>query len=399
MDNAEIVIVDGVRTPQGVLGGALRDFSAQRLGELVVRALLQRTKIGPAAIDEVIFGCVGQGSDAPNIARVISLMAGIPKTVPGYTVARNCASGIQAIVSACQNILSGDADIQIAGGAESMSSQPYVNRDLRFGKRLRNSEMIDSLWEGLTDPVCGQLMGRTAENLAEEFKITRAEQDQYAVMSHQRAFRATREGKFKDEITPVSVVKKVAGREMPPEIVSQDEGPNPALNEQTLALYPTTFKEKGTVTPGNSCLISDGAAALLIMSRKKADELGYKEVLGTIRAYAFGGVEPERMGIGPTVAIPLALRRAKLTLKDIQLIELNEAFAAQVIACRKVLGLDPNILNVNGGAIAFGHPVGITGARITLTLLNEMKKRKLKYGLTSLCVGGGQGAALVLERK
>lgn len=396
--NEEIVIVDGVRTPQGLLGGAFRDLAAQKLGETVVRTLLERTKLDAGLVDEVIFGCVGQSSDAPNIARVISLLAGIPKKVPAYTVARNCASGIQAVVNACQNILSNDADVQIAGGTESMSSQPYLSRDMRFGKRLRNSEMVDSLWEGLTDPICGQLMGRTAENLAAEFKISRTDQDQYAALSHQRAFRATREGKFKDEIAPVTVQKKAAGRSMPPEIVSQDEGPNPALNEQTLSLYPSTFMENGTVTPGNACGISDGAAALLIMTRRKATALGFKEMLGTVRSYAFGGVEPERMGIGPTVAIPLALKKAGLSLKEIQLIELNEAFAAQVIACEKVLGLDRSLMNVNGGAIAIGHPVGTTGTRIILTLLNEMKKRKLRYGLASLCVGGGQGAAVVLER-
>ena len=399
MAEHEIVIVDGVRTPQGVMGGAFRDLTAQKLGEVVTKAVLERTKIDPTKIDEVIFGCVGQGSDAPNIARVISLMAGIPKTVPGYTVARNCASGIQAIVNGCQNILSGDADVQIVGGTESMSAAPYVSRDMRFGKRLRSAEMIDSLWEGLTDPICGQLMGRTAENLAEEFKITRSEQDKFAAASHQKAFRATREGKWKDEITPVTVQKKAAGRAMPPETIMQDEGINPGLNEQTLALYPTTFKENGTVTPGNACGISDGAAAMLIMTRKKADELGYKEVLGTIRSYAFGGVEPERMGLGPTIAIPKALKKAGLELKDIQLIEINEAFAVQVLACQKVLGINGDILNVNGGGIAIGHPVGTTGARITLALLNEMKKRKLKYGIAALCVGGGQGAALVLERK
>lgn len=399
MPETEIVIVDGVRTPHGAFGGAFRDLNAQKLGEVVVRALVDRTKIAPSAIEEVIFGCVGQSSDAPNIARVISLMAGIPKTVPGYTVARNCASGIQAVVNGCQNILSGDADVQIVGGTESMSTQPYLSRDLRFGKRMRSTEMVDALWEGLTDPICGQLMGRTAENLAEEFKISRSEQDQYAVMSHQRAFRATREGKLKEETTPVVVQKKAMGKPLPPETVAQDEGPNPALNEQTLALYPATFKENGTVTPGNACGIADGAAALLIMTRKKAESLGYKQVLGTVRAYAFGGVEPHRMGIGPTVAIPLALKKAGLTLKDIQLIELNEAFAAQVIACEKVLGLDRNIMNVNGGAIAVGHPVGTTGTRIILTLLHEMKRKSLKYGVASLCVGGGQGAAVVLERK
>ena len=399
MPAKEIVIVDGVRTPWGALGGAFRDQTAQKLGETAVRALLTRTKIDPSKIDEVIFGCVGQYSDSPNVARVISLMAGIPKTVPGYTVARNCASGIQSLVNGIQNIRAEDADVQIVGGTESMSGAPYVSRDLRFGKRLRNSEMIDSLWEGLTDPVCGQLMGRTAENLAEEFKVSRSEQDQFAVASHQKAFRATREGKFKDEIAPVTVQKKAAGKPMPPETVLQDEGPNPALNEQTLALYPTTFKENGTVTPGNACGIADGAAALLLMSRDSADKLGYKQVLGTVKAYAFGGVEPERMGIGPTIAIPLALKKAGLTLKDIQLIELNEAFAAQVIACEKVLGLDRNIINVNGGSIAIGHPVGTTGTRIVLTLLHEMKRRNLKYGLASLCVGGGQGAAVILERK
>ena len=399
MADNEIVIVDGVRTPQGALGGAFRGLSAQKLGETVVRALLERTRLTPSAVEEVIFGCVGQGSDAPNIARVISLMAGLPKTLPGYTVARNCASGIQSLVNGCQNILSGDADVQIIGGTESMSSQPYVSRELRFGKRLRNSEMVDSLWEGLTDPICGQLMGRTAENLAEEFKISREEQDRYAVLSHQRAFRATREGKFKSEVVPVMVEKKAAGKTLPPEVVSQDEGPNPALNEQTLALYPPIFKENGTVTSGNSCGIADGAVALLMMTRKKAESLGFKETLGTLRAYAFGGVEPHRMGIGPTVAVPLALKKAGLNLKDIQLIELNEAFAAQVIACEKVLGLDRDRMNVNGGAIAFGHPVGSTGARITLTLLHEMKRRDLKLGVATLCVGGGQGAAVVLERK
>ena len=399
MADKELVIVDGVHTPQGALGGALRTLSAQQLGEVVVRALMERVKIDKAIIDEVIFGCVGQSSDAPNIARVISLMAGLPKTVPGYTVARNCASGIQSLVNGGQSILAGDADVQVIGGTESMSTQPYLSRDTRFGKRLRNTELVDSLWEGLTDPICGQLMGRTAENLAEEFKISRAEQDQYAVASHQRAFRATREGKFKDEMVPVTVAKKAAGKTVPPEVITQDEGINPAINEQTLALYPTTFKENGTVTPGNACGISDGAAALLLMSRKKADALGIKEVLGTVRAYAFGGVEPERMGIGPTVAIPLALKKAGLTLKDVQLIELNEAFAVQVLSCQKVLGLNKDIMNVNGGAIAIGHPVGTTGTRIVLTLLHEMKRRKLNIGVASLCIGGGQGAAVVLERK
>jgi acetyl-CoA C-acetyltransferase len=279
-----------------------------------------------------------------------------------------------------------------------MSSAPYLSRDLRFGKRLKNSVMIDSLWEGLTDPICNQLMGRTAENLVEEFNITREEQDKFAIRSHKLAFRAIREGKFKEEIVPVSVPKRVAGKEVAPEIFAQDEGPNVALTEQMLSVYPTIFKENGSVTPGNSCPISDGAAAALIMSKEKAKELGY-EPLGYIRAYAFAGVEPHRMGIGPAHATPLVLKKAGLELKDIQLIEINEAFAAQYIAVEKRLGLNRDIVNVNGGAIALGHPVGMTGTRLTLTLLREMKRRNLTLGLASMCIGGGLGGAVVVERK
>jgi acetyl-CoA C-acetyltransferase len=394
----EVVIVDGVRTPLGNLGGAIKDIPAQKLGEIVIRELINRTKIDPKLIDEVIIGCVSQSSDAPNIARVIALMAGLPIEIPAYTVQRNCSSGLQSIVNACQNIQAGDADIQIAGGAESMSSAPYLSRDLRFGKRLKNSVMIDSLWEGLTDPICNQLMGRTAENLVEEFNITREEQDKFAIRSHKLAFRAIREGKFKEEIVPVSVPKRVAGKEVAPEIFAQDEGPNVALTEQMLSVYPTIFKENGSVTPGNSCPISDGAAAALIMSKEKAKELGY-EPLGYIRAYAFAGVEPHRMGIGPAHATPLVLKKAGLELKDIQLIEINEAFAAQYIAVEKRLGLNRDIVNVNGGAIALGHPVGMTGTRLTLTLLREMKRRNLTLGLASMCIGGGLGGAVVVERK
>lgn len=393
----EVALIDGVRTPQGILGGVFRTLSAQKLGEVVVRTLISRTKIDGNLIDEIIFGCVGQTSDAPNIARVIALMAGLPKKIPGYTVARNCASGIQAIVCGVQNIKSGDADVQIVGGTESMSSQPYLNRDLRFGKHIRNSEMIDSLWEGLTDPICGQLMGRTAENLVEEFKISRQEQDQFAILSHQRSFRATREQRFKDEIISVEVPKKAYGKELPSDIITQDEGINVGLTEQLLSQYPSIFKENGTVTAGNSCPISDGASALFIMSSKKAKELGYTP-LGFIRTYAFAALEPHRMGLGPTLAVPIVLKKAGLRLDQIELIELNEAFAAQFIACERVLGLNREKTNVNGGAIALGHPVGTSGTRIIVTLLHEMKKRNLHLGLATLCVGGGQGAAVVVER-
>ncbi len=394
----EIVIAGGVRTPQGNLGGALKEFTNHQLGQLAVRALLEKTKVPVKEISEVIFGCVGQGSDAPNVARVISLMAGIPKEVTAFTVARNCASGLQAITSACQSIAAGDADLIIAGGVEVMSSSPFVNRDMRFGRRLRNSVMIDTIWEGLTDPVCGKLMGQTAENLVREFGITRQAQDEFATLSHQRAFRATREGKFKDEIFKVMIPKKVFGKEMPPETFVNDEGINPALNATALSQYPPLFEKDGTVTAGNSCPISDGAAAVIVTTKEKAQKLGL-EIMGTVRAYSYAGVEPERMGIGPAHAAPLAFKKAGVELKDIQLMEINEAFAGQYLAVEKAMGLNREIVNVNGGAIALGHPVGATGARVVVTLLHEMKRRNLSLGLASMCVGGGLGGAIILERK
>jgi len=394
---ADVVIVDGVRTPNGAFGGALKEFTAQRLGQVTVQELLKRTNLKPRDVGETIVGCVGQNSDAPNVARVIALLAGIPKEAPAYTVQRNCASGLQAIINASQNVVCGDRDIQIAGGAEVMSASPYVSRDLRWGKRLRHSEMIDTIWEGLTDPICGQIMGLTAENLVEEFQITRQEQDRFALLSHQRAFRATREGRFKDEVVTVMVPKRAYGKELPPEPFTQDEGINPGLNEQLLSQYPAVFKEGGSVTSGNSCFNADGAACVLVMSADKARTLGYRP-LAKIRGYAVAGLEPERMGLGPTLAVPEALNKSKLTLKDIQLMEINEAFAATYLACEKALDLNRDITNVNGGAIALGHPVGQSGTRVVVTLLYEMKRRNLSLGLATLCVGGGQGAAMVFER-
>ena len=394
---AEIVIVDGVRTPIGVFGGALKSLTSQALGEVALRGLLQRTKIKPGDLEEVIIGCVGQQSDATNIARVIALRAGAPIATPAYTVQRNCASGLQALISAAQNIACGDRDVQVAGGTECMSASPYVSRDLRWGKRIRHSEMIDSVWEGLTDPVCGQIMGQTAENLVVEFSISRADQDKFALLSHQRAFRAARENRFKDELVPVMVPKRAMGRDLPPEPFAQDEGINPGLNEQLLGQYPAIFKEQGTVTSGNACFNADGASMVLMMSEGKAKALGYTP-LAKIRSYAFAGLEPERMGMGPTLAVPAALKKAGLALKDVQLLELNEAFAATYLACEKVLGYNRDIANVNGGAIALGHPVGATGTRIVITLLHEMKRRNLSIGVATACIGGGQGAAIVFER-
>ncbi len=395
----EIVIVDGVRTAIGNFGGALKDVKTHKLGEVVVSELVKRTGLDPALVDQLVFGNVAQPSYAANIARNIALYAGLPIEVPAYTVQRNCSSGLQAIANAYQEIFCKDAEVVIAGGVENMSEAPYVSRDMRWGKRMRNGQFVDTIWEALTDGFCGLIMGSTAENLAEEYKISRQEQDRYAMESHRRAFRATREGKFKDEIVGVNVPKKMAGKEMMPEPFSQDEGPNVALNEQQLSLYPTIFKEEGgTVTPGNACTLNDGAAAVLVMSEEKAKSLGH-EPLGYIRSYAFVGVEPERMGIGPAEAIPAALKKAGLGIQDMQLIEVNEAFAAQYLAVERKLNLNREIVNVNGGAIALGHPVGMSGARVVLTLLNEMKRRDLSLGVASLCVGGGMGAAMVVERK
>ena len=393
----DVVIVTGARTPIGNFGGALKDVPTQKLGELVVRETMARAQIDPSSIDEVIVGCVGHTSDSYNIARVISLMAELPIRTPAYSVQRNCSSGLQPFANAFQNIQSEDADVQMVGGVESMSRAPYVVRDMRWGKRLRHTEFIDSIWEGLTDPFCGQVMGRTAENLAEEFDISREEQDRYAVESHRKAFRAQREGRFKDEVIPVTVPKSVAGREVAPTVVSQDEGPNVALTEQQLALYPTMFKEGGSVTAGNSCPLNDGAAAALVMSAERASAMDLRP-LGKICAYAFVGVEPHRMGIGPAEALPAALKRAGLSLGDLDLIEVNEAFAAQYLAVERMLGLDRNRVNVNGGAIALGHPVGMTGARLVLTLLHELARRDKTLGAVTMCVGGGQGAAMIVER-
>ena len=378
----------------------MRTLSATHLLTTVFKALIDRLKIDPALIDEVIAGCIAQPSDAANITRVCALYAGVPKEVPALTVARNCDSGMDAIVEAWRRIQLDEGSIYLVGGVESMSNIPYIIKDARWGLKLRHSQLTDALWEGLTDPVCGQLMGRTAENLVDEFEITRQEQDEFAVQSHKKAFAATRMGKFKDEIVPVEIVKKVAGQEVAKEQITQDETINAGLSVQKAALYPAIFKEGGSVTPANACGISDGASAMMIMSADKAAELGYKP-LARILGYGFAGVEPERMGIAPAYAVPKALAKAGLKLSDMDLIEINEAFAAQVLAVGRKLaaeGWDFNKVNVNGGAIALGHPVGSSGCRIVVTLVHEMKRRQAHYGLATLCAAGGQGAALVIER-
>lgn len=394
----DVVIVDGVRSPIGNFGGAIKDVTCQQLGQQVVRGLLARTRLDPELIDEVIFGCVAQYSEATNLARVVTLMAGLPIRTPAYTVQRNCSSGLQSIVNAYQNIQCHDADVQVAGGIENMSLSPFLSRDMRWGKRLRHAQFIDSLWECLTDGFCGQVMGQTAENLAEEFKISREEQDDYSLESHRRANQALRENKFSDEILPIEVSKGRSKNRAGRPLFAQDEAPNPSVDKMQLAQQTPIFKEGGTVTAGNACPLNDGAAAVLVMSAQRARELNY-EPLGYVRSYAFIGVEPERMGIGPALAIPKALDKAGLTLRDIQLFEINEAFAAQYLAVERILKLSRERVNVNGGAIALGHPVGMTGTRLVLTVLREMKRRNLSLGVASMCVGGGIGAAMVLERR
>jgi len=394
----EVVIVGGCRTAIGAHGGALKTVTAQELAQIVFAEVIKRTGINPNLFDDVILGCIGQQSDATNIGRVAALMAGVPTHVPGYTVQRNCVSGMMAITNACQAIQAGDGEVFLCGGVESMSTAPYVVRGARWGLKLRHTQFTDTLWEGLTDPVCGQIMGYTAENLAMLYGLTRLQQDEFAINSHKKAFMATRMGKFRDEIVPVPVIKKVAGQEVAREEIIQDECINPTLSVQKAALYPTVFKKNGTVTPANACPISDGAAAVIVMTKEKADELGMKP-MATIRSYAYAAVPPEIMGIGPAWAVPKALKKAGLKLEDIQLIEINEAFAAQSMAVGMELGWDWNKVNVNGGAIALGHPVGCTGTRFVVTLMYEMARREARLGLATACVGGGMGGAIIIERK
>jgi acetyl-CoA C-acetyltransferase len=395
-----VVIVSGCRTAIGSHGGAFRTIPSQDLAAAVFKEAIKRADIDPNVIDDVILGCIGQQSDAANIGRVAALMAGVPVHVPGCTIQRNCVSGTMSISMACQAIQAGDGEVFLCGGVESMSTAPYVVRKARWGLKLRHTSFIDTLWEGLTDPVCKQIMGMTAENLAVMYDISQEAQDKYAVKSHQKAFRATRMGKFRDEIVPFRVSKRVAGQEVAYENIIEDECINPGLTVQKAALWPTVFKKGGTVTPANACPISDGAAAVVVMTADKAKELGV-EPMATIRSYAYAAIPPDIMGLGPAYAVPMALERGGLKLTDIDLIELNEAFAAQVLAVGVELeeqGWDWKMVNVNGGAIALGHPVGCTGTRIVVTLMHEMIKRDVSLGLTTACVGGGQGGAMIIER-
>ncbi len=398
----EVVITNPLRTANGSFGGAFKTVPAYDLAKVVMQRVIADAGIDAGALDEVIFGNIGQPSEAANITRVAAIYAGIPDHVPAYTVQRNCASGLQAITSAYNAIQVGDGELYLVGGAENMSLIPYVVKGARWGLKLRHSEFTDALWEGLTDPTCNLIMGGTAENLAEQYQISRDAQDQYAVQSHKKAFMATRTGKFKDEIVPVEVVKRAAGQEVAKESIIQDESINPGLTVQKAALYPTVFKKDGSVTPANACPMNDGAAAMLVTTAERAEKLGLKP-LARILGYGYTGVSPAYMGIGPATALPKALGRAGLRYDQLDLVELNEAFAAQALAVGIKMtqdghGWDWERTNVNGGAIALGHPVGQSGARLVVTLLHEMKRRGSRYGAATLCVGGGQGGAMVVER-
>lgn len=390
----DVVIVAGARTPIGDFGGAFRDMLAHQLAAVVIKEVIARAGIEPGQVDEVILGNCLQRSDEPNIGRTAALVAGLPKEVTGMTVQRQCSSGMQAIVSGYQQIVTGDSDIVLAGGTECMSAGVYVLKGARWGQRLQHGQMTDSMWEMLTDPIHQILMGETAERLADKYGITREEQDEVALRSHLNAVRAIDEGRFKEEIVPVPVPQ----RKKPPKMVDTDEHPRRDISLEKLAQLPPTFRKNGTVTAGNASGLNDAAAAVLLMSAAKAAELGLKP-LGRIVSFARAGVEPDLMGYGPVPATRKALERASLTLADIELIELNEAFAAQYLACEKLLELNRDITNVNGSGISLGHPVGCTGARIIITLLYEMARRNLRRGLATLCIGGGMGMTMIVERE
>jgi acetyl-CoA C-acetyltransferase/acetyl-CoA acyltransferase len=426
--NSRLAIVDGIRTPFCKAGGKLKNVQADDLGAFAVKELIARTGLPLNEIDEVVFGNVAQPIHAANIARVIALKAGLPIELPAHTVHRNCASGMQAFTTAAQIIGAGEAETVLVGGTESMSSIPLIygpkmtelfyrlNKARSLSQRLKvltsfrisYLKPVVALEQGLTDPVCGLIMGLTAERLSREFHITREQQDQYALESHQRATAAIEAGRLSEEIVPIPVPPRYA------DIQQADEGPRPNQSMEDLQkLRPYFDRKTGTVTVGNASQVTDGAAAALVMSEEKAKALGLQP-LGYLHSYAYAALDGDRMGLGPVYATAKLFDKTGFSLDDFELIELNEAFAAQVLACERAFSshefaqthlgrdealgtIDTEKLNVNGGAIALGHPVGATGARLIVTLLKELRRRNLQRGLATLCVGGGQGAALVLE--
>jgi len=393
MRDRDVYIMSGARTAIGDFGGALKDFLGHQLAVYPMEEALKRARVSKEMVDEVILGHCIQRTDEPNTARTAALKMGIPVTVPAFTVQRQCSSAMQAIVSGAQMIQLGEADIVLAGGVETMSSAPYMLKTARWGQRLQHGQMSDAVWDVLTDPLNGMLMGLATEGLVEKYKISREDQDEVAYRSHKNAGKAIAEGKFKEEVIPVPIPQ----RKGPPKIFDTDEHPRKDISMEDLARLPAVFKKGGTVTAGNSSGINDGAAAVVLMSGGKVQGLGLKP-MARIVAYAWAAVEPEFFGYGPVPATQKVMKRANLTLPDMELIELNEAFAGQYLACEKGLGLRREIVNVNGSGIALGHPVGSTGARIIITLLYEMARRSLKIGLATLCVGGGMGMSTIVER-
>ncbi|WML37137.1 acetyl-CoA C-acetyltransferase [Clostridium sp. OS1-26] len=390
----EVVIASAVRTAVGSFGGSLKDVPAVDLGAIVIKEALNRAGVKPELVDEVIMGNVLQAGIGQNPARQSAVKAGVPVEVSSFTLNKVCGSGLRAVSLAFQMILSGYNDIVVAGGMENMSRAPYLLNNARWGQRMNDGKLVDEMvFDGLTDAFNGYHMGITAENIAEQWGITREMQDEFALKSQLKAENAIKEGKFKDEIVPVAIPQ----RKGEPKIFDTDEFPRFGATIEGLAKLKPAFKKDGTVTAGNASGINDGAAALVIMSGEKAEELGIKP-LAKIVSFGSKGLDPSIMGYGPVPSTREALERANLTVKDLDLIEANEAFAAQSLSVAKDLEFNMDIVNVNGGAIALGHPVGASGARILVTLIHEMIKRDAKKGLATLCIGGGQGTAAIIER-
>lgn len=390
----EVVIVAAVRTPIGSFGGSLKDISTVELGSLVIKNAIERAGLEPEQVDEVIMGNVLGAGLGQNVARQMSVHAGVPVTVPAFTINKVCGSGLKAVQLAVQAVLCGDAEVVVAGGAENMSQAPYILPNQRWGSRMGNATVVDTmLQDGLTDGFEDYHMGITAENVAEQYGITREDQDSFALQSQKRAVAAVESGRFKEEIIPVEIPQ----RRGEPLVFDTDEFPRKDVSLEGLSKLRPAFQKDGSVTAGNSSGINDGAAAVVVMSAEKAKELGVP-VLATIKSYASAGLDPKVMGCGPIYASRKALEKAGLTVADLDLVESNEAFAAQACAVAKELNLDLEKVNVNGGAISLGHPIGASGCRILVTLLHEMQKRDAKRGLVTLCIGGGMGTALIVER-
>jgi acetyl-CoA C-acetyltransferase len=399
-EDSDAVILSACRTPIGSFGGVFKDLTAVDLGAVVVREAIARSGVKPADVGDVVLGCVLQAGAGMNVARQAALKAGVPVEVPGETVNRVCGSGLQAVVHAVEAIRVGYVDTIVAGGTESMSNAPYLLKGARWGYRMGNGEVVDSmLLEGLTCAINCCHMGMTAEEVAKRYKISRADQDAFAAESQQRAERALNDGSFRAEIVAVPLPQKRSGtrdRRDPPPVVDRDEYPRPGTTADKLAALKPAFTKDGSVTAGNSSGINDGAAALVVATMEKAKKVGTKP-LARILAYVSTGVDPMIMGMGPVPAVRTLLERAKLRIDDVDLFELNEAFAAQSLAVTRELGLDRAKVNIHGGAVALGHPIGASGARVLTTLVHALRAKKLRYGVASLCIGGGMGIAMAVE--